>query len=129
MPHKADPLVIMGKWRSEQPHSHDHDRGEGAGGNAVVVIMGLWPLGDVTPGPKAWPTVTCLSWCDQPRRKNVVMGPITTYGGGAGVPAGASGPGVTVARRSAGENPMISGVPPVGHGAPDPKPAPRHRQP
>jgi len=28
---KADPLVIMGKWRSGQPGSHDHDRGDGSG--------------------------------------------------------------------------------------------------
>jgi len=42
---KSDPLMIMGKWSSEQPHSHDHDRGDGAGGNAVVMIMGFRSLG------------------------------------------------------------------------------------
>src|SRR5262249_52778738 len=64
LPHrsdKADPLVIMGLWRSEQPRSHDHGRGDGSGRNAVVMIMGVWPLGGLTPGPEAWPTVRCLS--------------------------------------------------------------------
>ena len=31
---KADPLMIMGKWRSGQPHSHDHNHGGGAGGRS-----------------------------------------------------------------------------------------------
>jgi len=33
----------------------------GVSGNAVVMIMEIPPRGDVTPGPKAVPTVTCLS--------------------------------------------------------------------
>src|SRR5215472_1601117 len=49
---KADPLVIMGKWRSGQPGSHDHDRGDGSGRNAVVMIMGVWSLGHGAPNPK-----------------------------------------------------------------------------
>src|SRR5215467_3907805 len=46
------PAMGRAATRPKGRSSGNHDRGDGAGGNAVVMIMGVWPVGDVMPDPK-----------------------------------------------------------------------------